>query len=373
MEPQAFTLLIVEDDPAAARIVSEMLKQCTTACFWTIHADCLADALDRISQKKIDAVLLDLNLPDSQGLEGLEKITAAYPGLPVILCTGTDDEDIGTQALQRHAADYLIKGQINPNLLVRSIRYAIERKRAENAQKQSQQDLEQALKDLQQANQELNQFASIASHDLQEPLRIITLYLELLTRTYGDRLDKDAAEYIQRATEGSQDAQALIKALLLYARSGATETMEEVDLEQMFRQLISKLELPIQESGAEITHDPLPTIKANRVQMRQLFQNLLLNAIKYRSRRPLKIHIHATSGEAGWVFSVQDNGIGIDPNEHDRVFNIFQKLHSKSEYPGAGIGLAICKKIVGRHGGRIWVESQPDRGSTFHFTLPELE
>ena len=233
--------------------------------------------------------------------------------------------------------------------------------------------------DLARSNAELEQFASVASHDLQEPLRMVTTYLELLRLRIGDRLDGDAVEFMDFAVDGAIRMNTLIKDLLEYSRVGSRgQPFGPVNCEEVLSWTLSNLNVAIDESGAIITHDPLPTIVADETQMIQLIQNLVANAIKFRSETPPEIHVGAehrdwsSQGAADtWLFSVRDNGIGIDPQYAERIFQIFQRLHLRHEYPGTGIGLAVCRRIVERHGGRIWVESTPEQGSTFYFTLPD--
>ncbi len=224
---------------------------------------------------------------------------------------------------------------------------------------------------LRRSNEELQQFAYIASHDLQEPLRMVTSYLQLLERRYGTQLETDAREFISFAVDGAARMRELITALLDYSRvEGSEKQFEEIAAESALNTALSNMTLKIEDSGAVITHDPLPNIKADPVQITQLFQNLISNALKFHGDNPPRIHIGVTRVDTEWQFSVSDNGIGIPPEAINRIFVIFQRLHSRDSYPGSGIGLAICKKVVERHGGRIWVESSPGQGATFYFTLP---
>ena len=225
---------------------------------------------------------------------------------------------------------------------------------------------------LARSNKELQQFAYVASHDLREPLRKVRSYTELLQRRYQGQIDEKADKYIGYIVGGATRMQTLITDLLSYSQVGKEEALSltSLDLNETLSQTLVDMERTIQESQAAIAHDPLPTIVADPSQMAQLFQNLLSNALKFRGEGPPRVHITAEPKNDRWLFAFRDNGIGIEPQYAERVFVIFQRLHTREEYPGTGIGLAICKKIVENHNGRIWLESELGQGSTFYFTLP---
>ena len=239
-----------------------------------------------------------------------------------------------------------------------------ERRRAE-------QRLAQYASDLARSNAELEQFAYVASHDLQEPLRMVASFTQLLAKRYQGKLDQNADEFIGFAVDGARRMQQLISDLLIYSRVGTrAKTPAPMDLTEVLKDAEANLYQAIGESGAVITHDPLPMVSGDQVQLTQLFQNLLANAIKFRGEDAPRIHVSVQAREEDWLLSVKDNGIGIAPEHQERIFAVFQRLQPRGEYPGTGIGLAICKKIVERHGGHIWVESAPGRGSTFYFNIP---
>ncbi len=239
------------------------------------------------------------------------------------------------------------------------------------AQIRTEEELARRTAELQRSNAELERFAYVASHDLQEPLRTITSYVQLLARRYQGKLDDDADELIHYAVEGANRMRQLIQGLLAYARVQTRgDVFEPVPLEEILAEALDGLQLAIEESGATVTHGPLPVVTADPSQIGQVFSNLIANALKFRSAEPPAIEIRAERQRDDWVFSIRDHGIGIDPQFFDRIFIVFQRLHGMAEYPGTGLGLALCKRIVERHGGRIWVESRPGHGSTFSFTLP---
>lgn len=231
-------------------------------------------------------------------------------------------------------------------------------------------ELANKTRELAQSNAELQQFAYVASHDLQEPLRMVASYTQLLGKRYRGKLDQDADEFIGYAVDGATRMQRLIRDLLEYSRVGAErQSFEETDCELVFQQAMQNLSASVRERRAEVTHDPLPIVRASPTHLIQVFQNLIGNALKFQGDAPPHIHVGAKALPDGWEFSVRDNGVGMPGDQLDRIFAIFQRLHGQSEYPGTGIGLAICKRIVGKYGGQIWAESEPGQGATFYFTL----
>lgn len=272
-----------------------------------------------------------------------------------------------------------------------AVTYAVAAARDITERKRAEQERERLVAELRRSNQELEQFASASSHDLQEPLRVISGFAQLLQERYNEKLDEKGKDFIRRIVDGSFRMHYLIKDLLEYSRvTTAARPFKSVDCNEVLKKALANLKAAVDEAGAAITADPLPVAAADEMQLMSLFQNLVGNAVKYRKKEaPSRVHISARAvpergkqagcaaiedgslPPGGWLFSVQDNGIGIESRNFERIFEIFQRLHTASERPGTGVGLAVCKKIVERHGGCIWVESEPGKGSTFFFTLPK--
>ena len=244
-----------------------------------------------------------------------------------------------------------------------------------SVRKDAEKHLVKTVGELKRSNEELQQFAYVASHDLQEPLRMVASYTQLLAQRYKGRLDFDADEFIAYAVDGSNRMQGLIQDLLAYSRAGTNgKVLHKISSESSLSEALTSLRAAVEESGAVVTHDALPVITTDDKQLALVFQNLVGNAIKYRGAQVPQVHVSATENDGKeWIFSVRDNGMGIDPQYFERIFIIFQRLHGRKDFSGTGIGLAICKKILERLGGRIWVESQPEKGSTFYFALPERD
>ena len=365
-------VLLVEDSPSDARLLEEFLEEVSATEFELTHVQRLAEAQDRLQEKRFEVVLLDLGLPDSQGLNGLEKINTLAPGTAIIVLTGLKDEEVALKALHEGAQDYLMKGQVDGLLLTRAIRYAIERKRVAE-------ELRSFAARLEQSNKDLQDFAYIVSHDLKEPLRKIRMFGGQLETRCKEHLPAEAQDYLRRMQNAAQRMDALINGLLAFSRvTTRAQEFVSVPLCEVVQEVLSDLEARIRETRACIHVGNLPAVEADPLQMRQLFQNLIGNALKFMAagQTPqICISSESHSPVAGRPrdfcrIAIEDNGIGFDEQYADHIFGVFQRLHTRNEYEGSGIGLSICRKIVERHGGTITAKSPPGQGSTFIVTLP---
>ena len=487
-------ILLFEDNPGDAGLLEEILEEHNNLYKLNV-VESLEAGLDVLNNGHFDIILLDLGLPDSDGIDTLIDVNKIFPNTPIIVLTGLNDEELGLLAMKRGAQDYLIKKEIDSKLLTRSIRYAIERKKSEkqyltlfnsidegfctvdvifndankpidyrfleinpafegqtglvkaegklmrdlapdheehwfeiygkialtgkpmrfvneakalnrwydvyafkigdpegrevailfnditkfketeNELREYQDKLEEKVKkrteELAKSNDELKHFAYVASHDLREPLRMITSFLQLLERRYMDQLDQDAHEFIRFAVDGAKRLDEMIKDLLEFSKVTQRKIeFEKVDINKVLKQTKLNLKYTIDVNNAKINYNTLPTVYGDEMLIELLFQNIISNSIKYKSTKIPKIEITATEQSNKYIFAIKDNGIGMSPEHLERIFTIFQRLHSKDEYEGTGIGLAIVEKIVIQHGGKIWVESELGEGTTFYFTLP---
>ena len=404
-------ILIVEDSATQAlklhRLLSEHFGKVTVAA----HG---AEALPLIEADPPTLVISDINMPEMDGYELCRRIRANenLAPIPVILITALTDPSEAIRGLQCGASGFLTKPYDERHLLARihfllanpdlrrphseagvevmlgGKKYFVASGREQildllfstydlavwknHALQSATEKLEAQTVELQRSNRELEQFAAIASHDLQEPLRMVSSYLGLLERRAGEKLNDKEKSFMHFAVDGAQRMQQMISDLLTYSRV-STHAGEFVptDLNMVLASALANLEAARAEHGASITHDVLPTLSIDKLRFVQLFQNLIGNALKFTApgRNP-EIHVGCVRQGDGWLVSVRDNGIGIEERDFERIFELFQRLHSRSEYPGTGIGLAVCKKIVERHGGRLWPESEVGKGTTFHFTMP---
>ncbi len=374
-------ILLVDDNPANLLALESILADLGQEL---VKAYSGRQALRYLLNQDVAVILLDVNMPGMNGFETAELIRRRKRSehTPIIFVSAIDQtQNHALQGYSLGAVDYL-PTPATPEVLRSKVAVFIELfkktqevRRQEQALRALNAQLEQRVAErtaeLQRSNEELQQFAYVVSHDLQEPLRVVASYVQQLAERYQDKLEAEANELISYALDGAKRMQQLIVDLLAYSRIDTTgQEFAPTDCEGVLQRVLSDLRVAIEESGAEVTHDPLPQVMADNVQLGQVLQNLLGNAIKFRSQEPPRIHVSARQEGQQWVFSVRDNGIGINPRYAERIFGIFERLHPRTEYPGTGIGLAICKKIVERHGGQIWVESEPGKGAAFFFTLP---
>ena len=336
------------------------------------------EALEILLETEVAVLLVDVCMPDVDGLDLVNQVRRhpRFRDTAIILVSAIQVSDLDRlKGYHSGAMDY-VPVPFVPELLRAKVRVFVDLFRKNRQLQHLNQRLEELVEErtaeLLRSNQDLEQFAYVASHDLQEPLRMVTSFLQLLSARYSGKLDENADEFIKFATDGAQRMHAMINDLLTYARVDKPGShFGLVACESALRQAVANLRLAIDESGATISHGPLPTVRGDDVQIVQVLQNLIGNAIKFRREGvPPLIQVQIERGEREWVCSVKDNGIGIEPAYHQRIFQVFQRLHGREEYSGTGIGLSLCKKIVERHRGRIWVESVPGEGSVFYFTLP---
>ncbi len=362
-EAQPLRALLVEDQPADIELVERTLRDHG----FEVTSRAVQDEeefLQEIRNGPYDVVLADYNLPQWNGMEAVSVLGREGLDIPVILVTGALGEIKAVECLKEGATDYVLKD--NLTRLPESVRQALREKKLREENKRVQEELARS-------NRELEQFAYVASHDLQEPLRMIASYTQLLAERYRGQLDENADRYIRYAVEGSVRMQALIDDLLAFSRVGHHGILlQNADCNEAVETAGKNLETAIRETKTEVQYERLPVVVADSRLLVQLFQNLIGNSIKFRAREPPRIRISAEKQNREWVFAITDNGIGIASQHLQSIFGIFKRLHTHEEYPGSGIGLSICKKIVEQHGGRIWVESAPEQGATFKFVLPTL-
>jgi len=362
-------LLVVDDDEANRDILARNLERLGHR---TLMATNGKEALSLLEQNEVDLVLLDLMMPGIDGIEVLETMKSREPicHVPVLMLSASDELEQVAVSIEAGAEDYLLK-PFEPILLRARINAALERKRLRNLERQRTAELERAERELRLSNDELQRFVYAASHDLKEPLRTVTGFAQLFGRKYGHGLNADATELLDTIIGATKRMADLINDLLAYSDISMSDwTPAPASTEDVLTETLQLLRQAIQESNAEITSDPLPVVTADRSQLGRLFQNLISNAIKYRRPgEPPRIHISAEAQKQRWIFSVQDNGIGIPPEHRETVFQVFRRLHGR-EIPGTGVGLAICHRVVERLGGQIWIDPASDHGSIFRFEIP---
>lgn len=367
-------ILIVDDTPDNLRLLSKTLSEQGYEVQCAINGKL---ALMAVIHEPPDLILLDIKMPEMDGYEVCERLKTQKETaeIPVIFLSALDDVFDKVKAFNVGGADYITKpfqveevfARIEHQLTIRRLQQQLQDKNFK---------LEQLNQELQRSNRELEEFAYIVSHDLQQPLQTITGFAELLLALKSEiNLEQEAQEYVAPILDEGIRMQELIQNLLEYSRAGTKKrNFEPTDCQEILRKSLGHLHGAIEESRAIITSEPLPIVKGDRIQIGQLLQNLIGNGIKYqRPNIQPKIVISVQEKPEEWLFRVEDNGIGIKPEHFDRIFQVFQRLHTHQDYPGSGVGLAICKKIVERHQGKIWLESEWGVGTTFYFTLPKLD
>jgi two-component system, sensor histidine kinase and response regulator len=401
--PAKVKILIVDDRPANLLTLESVLQDLGQEL---VRATSGREALRHLLRDDFAVILLDVKMPDMDGFETATLIRERERSrhTPILFLTAHKEEEHLFRGYYAGAVDFLYK-PINPDVLRSKVSVFVDlslksellRRQAEVLKARNQElellieerrqaeerivalntDLERRVRErtaeLSRSNEELRQFAYAASHDLKEPMRTIASYTQLLTQRYNKALDDDAREFLGYVVEGVRRMDALLSDLLAYSQHLGSRPagFQQVNAEAVLMGVLMNLQASINESCAIVTHDPLPVdIASDFAQLSQVFQNLISNSLKYRGSETPRIHISAAEGEEEWQFSVRDNGVGIEPAYSEQVFGVFKRLHGR-EYPGTGMGLAICKKIIERHGGRIWVESEPGKGANFSFTIPK--
>ncbi len=376
-------ILFIDDDPDDRALALSLLRSFLPDVSIAEAGDGVAFA-EALARGAFDAVVTEHRLSWADGLKVLRAVRGLYPHRPVVLFTAEADPELASKALRfgvdgyvpKTSRGYLRLGALLEELLERPARRAPQAADAP-AEAGRVNELAGIAEALRRSNRELEQFAHVVSHDLQEPLQLVVRYARLIGERFEEALGEDGGRFLGHLVESAERMQSMIDSILEYSRLGADgppagPAEPPVDLEAVVDEALANLGGAAEAAAAEITRGPLPAVTADRAQMVQLFQNLIGNAIKFRAQghKP-RVHVSATESDGSWVLSVADDGIGIDPAQHERIFRMFQRLHSKGEYPGTGIGLALCQRIVERHGGCLRVESRPGHGATFSAVLPK--
>jgi signal transduction histidine kinase len=382
-------ILLVEDNAGDVRIIEEMIRD--NAALDMICTDCLHSAVKLLNQDNIDVILLDLSLPDSFGLDTVNRIVALKPLLPVIILTGTKDDILAKNAIKKGAQDYLVKGQIDSVLLSRSIFYSIERagllrtiqkelgerKKAEEEVRKLNKELEKRVIDrtaqLEVANKELEAFSYSVSHDLRAPLRAVDGFSRILLEDHSGKLSSEGNRICKVICDNAKHMGHLIDDLLAFSRIGRTELQKSmIDMKTMAESVFFELTTPKERQRINFRLGALSPARGDLSMMRQVWMNLISNAIKFSSKRKSAvISIDQNRSEDKIVYFITDNGAGFDKKYADKLFGVFQRLHSLSDFDGTGVGLAIVQRIIHRHGGQVWAEGAVDKGASFYFSIPD--
>jgi two-component system, sensor histidine kinase and response regulator len=373
-------ILVVDDRLENVNLLFDILSECGYEVRQVLTGK---QALNAVNYDPPDLILLDIMMPEMDGYEVCKQLKSSETtkDIPVIFLSALKEVTDQVKAFEVGGADYIAKPFEVEEVLIRvknqlTIIYQKKQLELKNEQLQkAQKELQLLNEEILRSNRELEEFTSIVSHDLRQPLTTIKSFAELLLLKYPNLFEDKPKQFLQYIIDGSLRMDQLINDLLTYARIGGINEIElqEINLNDLIHQLLINLNQDIENNQATINITNLPNIVGDRSKLIELWQNLIANAIKYRKKETPIINISATEDEEYWNFQIEDNGIGIESQYYQKIFQIFQRLHSKEEYPGTGVGLAICKKIVDFHGGNIWVESEYGQSSTFHFTISKTK
>jgi len=375
MSTERIKVLLVEDNPSDARLIQESLAEATDDSFDLETVDTLAAGLHRLGCGGIEAILLDLALPDSFGQETFVRAKAQAMGVAIIVLTGLVDDSLALKLVQGGAQDFVAKVEVTGNNLTRAILYAIERERLEQKFRKLNEDLEQRIRErtaeLESSNKELEAFSYSVSHDLRGPLTTLHGFADLLLEKYGSALGEQPRNYLHRINEAVTRMSCLIDDLLKLGKVNRQQlSLCDVGLRRLVEEVVHELETETANRKIEWRIEALPVIQCDRGLMKQVLTNLISNAIKYsRTRDPAIIEVRGVFIEGESTVLVRDNGVGFDLTSAEKLFSPFQRFHRAEEFEGTGIGLATVQRIIEKHRGRIWAHSEPQKGSTFYFTV----
>jgi signal transduction histidine kinase len=363
MNEQTITVLLIEDSAADIRLIRELLQEERTVRYEIVQVSELELGLKRLAEGNIDAVLLDLTLPDSQGIDSFYRVHAHSPELPIVVLTGLKDDLLAAELLRGGAQDFLIKGSINYCILHQTLKHAMERKQASDA------NAARPHQETRSPSTEQDPLLPLLCYELKKPISSLLAKFSPLTSDLTKVAD--CLQLLEVARTHLERQSRLIDDALEYSRiTTRGELFRPTNSETTLKSVLANLKPAIDQTHAVVTNDPLPTVWVDATQLHKLLQNLIDNAIKFRGATPPAIHVSAQRQGGNFIFSIRDNGIGFDPVCSERIFGLFERLVTADTPSNSGAGLAICRKIVQRHGGHIWAESEPGQGSCFLFTIP---